>query len=95
MVTTTKQHSITLKVQQSEWLDEHPEVSLSQIAQVGVDRQKELFESSLQFKENKALRERIAKMAETIQLMANFHIFKGLSDEYFHYSEDKIERGEI
>ena len=94
MINSVKR-TITVTKQHFEWLEEHPEVSLSKIAQVGIDRQKEIFESSLQFKENKALRERIEKLGQTMQSMANFHIFKGLSDEYFHYSEDKIERGEI
>ncbi len=78
----TIQKAITIKKVQEEWLMEHPEVNLSQIAQVGIDRHKEIFESSLAQKENQGLRERIAKIMETVNHQSEFILKKGLSDEY-------------
>ena len=86
--------SITINQPQEDWLEEHPEVNLSQIAQVGIDRQKELFESSLQFKENKALRARIELLAKVISNQSKFIQKMELSDLYLGYVEE-VERGKI
>lgn len=77
-----KIHSVSLSEAQSAWLDENPEVSLSQIAQIGVDRHKEIQETSGYFKQNKELYQRIEKIMEVVQRQRDFMEKHGLIEEF-------------
>jgi len=84
--------SVTIKKHHQEWLDEHPEIGLSQIVQVGIERQREIFEAGMQHKENKLLRERIEKIMQVLERQREFIEERGLLNEFLEKEERQVVR---
>jgi len=83
-----KIRTISLPEDLDKWLDENEHIILSKIVQEVLRHQIELQNQSVQYGENKGLRERLNAVMSQLQKRVEFIEKKGLMDEYLKEVEE-------